>query len=53
LRLQSDQALDYRRGREPLSLQQQLACERCAVELAPREDALGHALTLQARLVAD
>ena len=46
LRLHPDQALDHRRRREPLPLQQELTRERRAVQLAKREDALGHAPTL-------
>ena len=46
LRLHPDQALDHRRRREPLPLQQELTRERRAVQLAQREDALGHASTL-------
>ena len=46
LRLHPDQALDHRRRREPLPLEQELARERRAVQLAQREDALGHAPTL-------
>jgi hypothetical protein len=49
LRLHPDQALDHRRRREPLSLQQELTRERRAVQLAQREDALGHASTLHTR----
>src|SRR5439155_24474531 len=46
LRLHPDQPLDHRRRRESLSLQQHLTRERRAVQLAQREDALGHVSTL-------
>ncbi len=46
LRLHPDEALDHRLGREPLALEQQLPCKRRSVQLAEREDALGHAPTL-------
>ena len=42
LRLHPDQALDHRLRREPLPLQQELPRERRPVQLAQREDALGH-----------
>src|SRR5215213_1077115 len=46
LRLHSDQALDHRLRQESLPLEQQLPGERRAVQLAQREDTLGHAATL-------
>src|SRR5215210_3413600 len=46
LRLHSDQALDHRLRQEPIPLEQQLPGERRAVQLAQREDTLGHAATL-------
>ena len=48
LRLHPDQPLDHRRRREPLPLEQELARERRAVQLAQREDALGHGAKLSA-----
>ena len=42
LRLHPDEALDHGRRPDPLPLQQELARERRAVQLAQREDALGH-----------
>jgi hypothetical protein len=47
LRLHPDEALDDRDRREPLPLQQELARQRRAIQLAQGEDALGHASTLQ------
>ena len=46
LGLHPDQPLDHRRRREPLPLQQELTGEGGAVQLAQREDAVGHAPTL-------
>ena len=46
LRLETDEPLDHRRRREPLPLEEDLPRERRAVQLAQREDALGHAPTL-------
>ena len=43
LRLHADEAFDHRRRRQPFSLEQELAGERRAVQLAQREDSLGHA----------
>src|SRR5690242_13886029 len=42
LRLHPDEALDHRGRREALALQEELPRERRAVQLALREDALGH-----------
>ena len=46
LRLQPDELLDHRGRREALSPQQELARERRPVQLAQREDPLGHGSTL-------
>jgi hypothetical protein len=42
LRLHADEALDDRDRGEPLRLEEELACERRAVQLAQRQDALGY-----------
>ena len=48
LRLQSSEPLDRSHGREPLAPKEQLAQQRRPVELALRQDPLGHASTLAA-----
>jgi len=52
LRLHPNEALDHRRRREPLTLQQELTRKRRAVQLAQSEHTLGHSSTLQTWLVA-
>ena len=47
LRLQPGEPLDRSDGREPLAAQQQLPQQRRPVQLALREDSLGHASTLR------
>ena len=42
LRLHPDEALDHGLRREPLPLQQELTCERRAVQVAQRQDPLTH-----------
>jgi hypothetical protein len=52
LRLHPHQALDHGRRREPLALQQELACERRAVQLAQRQDPFADAGILPPRVAS-